>query len=135
MSQNSKDLLLATQAAIKRAATICAESENLGYKAIDDSFKALAKVAAYVADYDIEGQHYCENCGRKGISFETAGKTASYLSKILNDSVRLLEFSKGNADSRAETQSGMTDLVKQLKSDQLAQVLRWMDENSAETIN
>jgi len=53
----------------------------------------------------------------------------------LNDSVRLLEFSKGNADSRAETQSSMTDLVKQLKSDQLAQVLRWMDENAADAIH
>ncbi len=131
MAQNAKDLLSATQAAIKRGAAICAESEDAGYKAINQSFLALEKLTLYVQEFDIEGQHYCPECGRKGVSLDTAGKTAAYISKVTNDTVRLLEFARGNADSRAETTTGMSDLVKGLTSDQLAQVLAWIDENEA----
>ena len=134
MSQNSKSLLLATQEAVKRAATISPESESEGYRAIDSSFRALSKLAAYVDDFDCEGAHYCPECGRKGVSLETAGKVTSYISKVLNDVTRLLEFAKGNADSRAEVKDGMTDLVKKLTGEQLATVLQWMDENEEHAI-
>lgn len=129
MSQDSKNLLLATQAAVKRLAVVSPDSEQAGYRAIDNSFKALEKLSAYVEQFDIEGAHYCPECGRKGVSLEAAGKTASYVGKIVNDAVRLLEFAKGNADSRAETKDGMRDLVTKLTGEQLQQVLAWMEEN------
>lgn len=124
---DAKGLLSATQNALKRASTI--SDESAAYSSIDHAFEALRKVTAYLQGFDIEGQHYCPECGRKGISFDAAAKSAGYLAKITNDTVRLMEYHKGNADSRLETKSGMEDLVKSLKSDQLAQVLKWMDEN------
>ncbi len=124
---DSKTLLLHTQEAIRKGATIADTAPGLA--AIANSFKALLKLSEYMMEYDVSGSHYCPECGRKGISFEQAGKSAAYLSKVINDTVRLMEFHQGNADSRAEVTSPMTDMVQKLTSDQLATVLRWMDEN------
>lgn len=127
-----KELLIETQNALKRASTIADETK--AYGSIDAGFESLQNVTAYLKNFDIAGQHYCETCGRKGVSYESAGKVASYLAKILNDTVRLMEFHKGNADSRAETKTPMQDLVKSLTSDQLSTVLKWMDENQSPSI-
>ena len=132
MAIDPKALLQATQEAVQRAASICAEDEREGYKAISNSFKALAKITDYVQSYDLAGQKYCPECGRQGISLDSASKTAANVTKVVNDCVRLLEFSKGNADSRAETTDGFKDLVQKLTSEQLSQVMAWMDENSVE---
>lgn len=129
---DAKSLLSATQKAVSRASTI--SDENAAYSSIDQSFEALRKITKYMQEFDIEGQHYCPECGRKGISYDAAGKAAAYLAKITNDTVRLMEYHKGNADSRLETKTGMEDLVKSLTSDQLAVVLKWMDENNAVTL-
>jgi hypothetical protein len=45
-----------------------------------------------------------------------------------------MEYAKGNADSRSEMKDGMKDLVKNLTSDQLATVLRWMEENEQPSV-
>jgi hypothetical protein len=129
---DSKTLLRATQDAVRNAASIA--DTTPGYEAIAEGFKSLLKIVRYCNTYDVENQHYCPECGRKGISFDAASKAAANLTKVVNDTVRLMEFHKGNADSRTETIGGMEDLVKKLTSDQLATVLKWMDDNAIEPL-
>ena len=126
---DAKTLLTLTQQAVKAATSI--KNPNEMEQAITEGIIALRKITKYVSNYDIEGQHYCPECGRKGITFEVAAKSGSYLGKVINDSVRLLEFHKGNADQRTENTGSMGDLIQKLTTEQLNTVMNWVDENEA----
>jgi hypothetical protein len=95
--------------------------------ALDFSAEALEKLSKHMAGIDYGSEKPCDKCGRKGVSPEVGGKTLAYLAKVVNEQTRLLEYQRGNADSRTEI-TGVAELMKALTDEQFAQVNSWYEE-------
>jgi len=93
-------------------------------KALELTAIAMRRIATELAEYDLK-QGYCKVCKRSGMSAESLAKTLSYAAKTVDETTRLLEFSKGNADSRSEV-VGLSDLLKYLTDEQFSQVRLWV---------
>ncbi len=75
---------------------------------------SLRKISQKLADSDFES-----------IKPGELAKMASYVAKTIDEQARLMEFAKGNADSRSEV-VGLSDLLKVLTQDQFDQVQAWI---------
>ena len=66
-------------------------------RSLNDAILAMAKIAEVMktADYS-------------KMKPENAAKTMSYLAKMVDEVVRLMEFAKGNPDSRPDIGAGLT---------------------------
>lgn len=60
---------------------------------------------------------------------ENAAKTMSYLAKMVDEVVRLMEFAKGNPDSRPDI--GLQDFLKYLTDEQFLQLNDWISHGKA----
>ena len=63
-----------------------------------------------------------------------AAKTISYLAKMVDEVVRLMEFAKGAPDSRSEV-VGLSDLLKVLTQEQFYQLQDWIAAGKAKVVN
>lgn len=117
--------------ALKNGAPIIRKEKELG-KALDNCCVTMENITAQLAATDYTQTFPCEHCGRRGLEPAEAGKTLSYLAKMVNDITRLLEFAKGNADQRAEIK-GLDELLKFLSHEQFQTVCKWMAEREFET--
>lgn len=98
--------------------------------ALDYSAQAMESLSKHLAGIDYGSEKPCEKCGRKGVSPEVGGKTLAYLAKVVDAQTRLLEFQRGNADSRTEI-TGVAELMKVLTNEQFTQVNTWYEEGLA----
>ena len=82
-------------------------------QSLNDAIVAMAKIAEVMkhADYT-------------GMKPENAAKTMSYLAKMVDEVVRLMEFAKGNPDSRPDV--GLGELLRFLTNEQFKQVNDWI---------
>ena len=101
--------------------------EREAQKALDNCCVAMENISEQLATTDYTNTNACEHCGRRGLDPHEAGKTLAYLSKVINDVTRLLEFAKGNADQRAEIK-GVDELLKFLTHEQFKTVCAWIQE-------
>lgn len=93
--------------------------------ALEMAVTASRRMADELANADFKGP-YCDKCKRRGLTVHELAKSASYVAKMVDQIARLLEFAKGNADSRQEV-TGLGDLLKVLSDDQFRQVCAWID--------
>lgn len=96
------------------------DSEQMG-NAIRYSIKAMHKLAQRMAETDMIDN--IEDPAK-------AGQTMAYLAKMVDGMTRLIQFAKGEADSRTEV-VGLVDLLQHLTNDQFAQVQAWVAESEA----
>jgi cytochrome c553 len=94
--------------------------------AMNNCILAMEKIAIQLASIDYENLNPCDKCHRKGIEPEGGAKSLSYIAKVVNETTRLLEYAKGNADQRSEIK-GLEDLLKVLSQDQFTQVCAWIE--------
>ena len=113
------------QERMRRLGSVIA-NEPEAQEALKFSITAMKKIAIRLASTDYEDCDECEECGRKGLSPDMAAKALSHIGKVVNETTRLLEYAKGNADSRQEFK-GLEDLLKVLSQDQFTQVCKWIE--------
>jgi len=95
-----------------------------GSKAVNFALQALEKQAKALAQAD-----YADT------KPELVGRTAAYTAKLIDETTRLIAFTKGGPDSRVETQAtqaeaaAMDKLFSEYSNDQLAQMRHWRKEN------
>jgi hypothetical protein len=100
-------------------------------EALNQSIVAMKKIATRLANTDYDDCDECEECGRKGLSPDLAAKTLGYIAKVVSETTRLLEYAKGNAESRTEVK-GLEDLLRVLKPNQFEQVCTWIEQGENE---
>jgi len=96
-----------------------------GDKAIESlnhAILAMAKIAKVMKDADYEGMKPTD-----------AAKTMSYLAKMVDEVVRLMEFAKGNPDSRPDV--GLGDLLRFLTNEQFNQFNEWVSAGKARDVS
>lgn len=86
---------------------------------LNDAIIAMSKIANQMKNADYSEMKPGE-----------AAKTMSYLAKMVDEVVRLMEFAKGNADSRSEV-VGLTDFLQYLTKDQFNQLQGWIEAGKA----
>ena len=59
--------------------------------------------------------------------YDQVAKTMAYTAKMIDEIGRFLEFAKGNPDSRPQVE--FTSILQSLTDAQVAQVMKWVDEN------
>ena len=106
-----------------RKSTVMSKTDE-AHNALNDSVLAMQKLARLMAETNYEDMDYCPECKRKGMAPEQAGKTLAYVAKMVNEITRLLQFAKGEADSRTEV-VGLADLLRALPDDKAATVREW----------
>jgi hypothetical protein len=89
---------------------------------LNDAILVLAKIVQGMKEKDLSLMKPAE-----------AAKTGAYLVKIADEMVRLLEFSKGNPDSRPDV--GIGELLKYLDAAQFAQLTEWVAAGKAKVVN
>lgn len=95
--------------------------------------KALEKIMSLLADeIDYKGQKPCEECGRKGMSAEQAGKTAAYVCKTVLETTQVLEKAQTAQRLRAEQRGNLSDLLQYLTPEQFKIVDGWISENKVQ---
>lgn len=83
---------------------------------VNSSLRTLKRLTAYLETQTFEG-----------MKVQDLAKTATLLSKQIDEITRLLELLRGQPDQRMEV-SGLGDLLKFLTNDQFAEVSKWIDE-------
>lgn len=81
--------------------------------AIRNAIIALDKIARELAEQDYTGK-----------DADKIARTGAYLAKIVDETVRLIEFLDGNPDSRPDL--GIADLLKFLTPEQFSQFQDWV---------
>jgi len=94
--------------------------------ALNNCIVAMQSLSRQMANTDYENCNPCGACNRKGLEPDIAAKTLSYIGKVVNETTRLLEYAKGNADRRTEVK-GLEDLLKVLNKDQFNLVCQWIE--------
>jgi len=89
--------------------------------AIRDAVVALQKIAAELSSQDYAGKDP-----------DRIARTGAYLAKIVDETVRLIEFLDGNPDSRPDL--GLGDLLQYLTAEQFEQFQRWVEQGKAKEI-
>jgi hypothetical protein len=89
---------------------------------LNDAILVLAKIIQGMKEKDLSLMKPAE-----------AAKTGAYLVKIADEMVRLLEFSKGNPDSRPDI--GVQDFLKYLSNEQFVQLNEWISLGKAKLVN
>jgi hypothetical protein len=89
---------------------------------LNDAILVLAKIIQGMKEKDLSTMKPAE-----------AAKTGAYLVKIADEMVRLLEFSKGNPDSRPDI--GVQDFLKYLSNEQFVQLNEWISLGKAKLVN
>lgn len=97
---------------------------------LNSAVLAFQKLAKHLEGVDYANEKPCDICNRRGISPEQAGKTIAYVAKVINEIERLLQFAKGEADTRTEV-VGLKELLKFLKPDQFALLNQWITEGQS----
>ena len=109
-----------------RKSTVLNEVDRAS-NSLDHSVKAMEKLSVYLSELDYGEQNQCSECGRKGLTAEQGGKTLAYIAKMVNEITRLLQFAKGEPDSRTEIK-GLDTLLAYLSRDQFDQLTTWIEE-------
>ena len=116
------DAYLARKGAeIKKRMSIVLENRSTAEVAIADSITALSKIA-----FELKSQDY------QGKDPDKIARTGAYLAKIVDETVRLIEFLDGNPDSRPDI--GLGDMLKYLTAEQFRQFSQWIEEGRAKEI-
>ena len=90
---------------------------------LNDAIVAMAKIAKVMKEADYSTMKPTD-----------AAKTISYLAKMVDEVVRLMEFAKGAPDSRSEV-VGLSDLLKVLTQEQFYQLQDWIAAGKAKVVN
>ena len=98
------------------------------YEVLIDSVRVMKIVAKKLKEADYDGD-FCPKCKRKGSSPESLAKTLSYVAKTVDETTRLLEFAKGNVDSRPD--NGLAELIKVLTPEQWQTFQGWISHSAA----
>ena len=104
-------------------------------EAVDNAIQALKQQSAALlkAPYKVKKITFsCKKCDEDntvevGLDKESLAKTMAYTGKVIDEIGRFVEFAKGNPDSRPQIE--VTNILASLKDDQVAQVMRWIEEN------
>lgn len=89
-------------------------SEDQAMKAVNSSLRTIERLTAYL-----------ETCSFDHMRVSEAAKTATYLSKMVDEMARLVELVQGRADSRTETKISELDY---LTNEQFQQLCIWVEE-------
>lgn len=106
------------------------ENATEAKEALGSTVLAMRNLSRHLAKIDFGETNPCDQCGRKGLSAQQSGQTLAYFAKMVNEITRLLQFAKGEADSRTEV-VGLGDLLKYLDNDKFDQVTKWIEEGQA----
>ena len=96
-----------------RLNSVVLKNRSTADEAIRNSIIALDKIARELAEQDYTGKEA-----------DKIARTGAYLAKIVDETVRLIEFLDGNPDSRPDL--GIADLLKFLTPDQFSQFQEWV---------
>jgi hypothetical protein len=89
---------------------------------LNDAILAMAKIAKALKDAD-----YTK------MKPENAAKCIQQLAKMVDETTRLMEFAKGNPDSRPDI--GVQDFLKYLSNEQFVQLNEWISLGKAKLVN
>lgn len=84
-------------------------------KAVNTAIAALNKVSDYIAQADVTN-----------MKPEIAARTLAHIAKMIDEVARLVEFSRGKADSRPAP--GLGELLPYLTNEQFETLSRWIEE-------
>ncbi len=108
-------------------------------QAVDNAIQALKQQSAALlkAPYKMKKITVPCVCGKEttvevGLDKESLAKTMAYTGKVIDEIGRFVEFAKGNPDSRPQIE--VTNILACLTDEQVATVMRWVDENEKRTL-
>ena len=100
---------------LKRRTSIVLDKRTEAEEAISNAVIALQKIAAELAAQDYQGKDP-----------DKIARTGAYLAKIVDETVRLIEYLDGNPDSRPDL--GLGDMLKYLTAEQFQQFSKWIED-------
>ena|SRR3990167_2428491 len=98
--------------------SISGTGQDAAISSLNNALLAMQKIAVVLKDADYST-----------MKPENAAKTMSYLAKMVDEVVRLMEFAKGNPDSRPDI--GLQDFLKYLSNEQFIQLNEWVASGKA----
>ena len=109
-------------------------------QAVDNAIQALKQQSAALLKAPYKQKKVsvnCKGCGQQttvevGLDKESLAKTMAYTGKVIDEIGRFVEFAKGNPDSRPQIE--VTNILASLKDDQVATVMRWIEENDKQLV-